>query len=213
MEENTGYIYCITNIINNKKYIGATTRTVEKRFKQHLSDAKNNRNNGCTCIKNAMQEYGQECFIIETLLICTIKDIDFYENNFIKLYNTITPNGYNLKTGGNLGSKHSEETKIKIGNAHKEKKVSEETKTLIGNTSKYRNMSEENKIKIKYALDKLGLKDLPMYIVFSIDKRYNRNVEVINVRVPKIKIKKFSVKNMLLEDKIRLAINYKNSLL
>jgi hypothetical protein len=95
----------------------------------------------------------------------------------------------------------------------KKKKVTEETKTLIGNTSKYRNMSEENKIKIKYALDKLGLKDLPMYIVFSIDKRYNRNVEVINVRVPNTKIKKFSVKNMLLEDKIRLAINYKNSLL
>jgi group I intron endonuclease len=122
METNTGYIYCITNIVNNKKYIGATSRTVEKRFKQHLSDAKNNRNNGCTCIKNAMQEYGHEYFKLETLLICNIKDIDFYENNFIRLYDTITPNGYNLKTGGNLGSKHSKETKIKIGNAHKEKK-------------------------------------------------------------------------------------------
>ncbi len=145
MEQNIGYIYCITNTINNEKYIGATTKTVEKRYKQHLNYAKNDRNNGCTCIKNAIQEYGEEHFTVETLLICNIKQLDFYENNFINLYNTIVPNGYNLKTGGNLGSKHCEETKRKIGNAHKEKILNEETRVLIGNTSKYRNMSEYNK--------------------------------------------------------------------
>lgn len=34
-----GYIYCITNIINEKKYVGKTTYSITKRFKEHCSDA------------------------------------------------------------------------------------------------------------------------------------------------------------------------------
>ena len=33
------YIYMIENDINDKKYIGKTTNTMEYRFKQHLNDA------------------------------------------------------------------------------------------------------------------------------------------------------------------------------
>lgn len=51
-----------------------------------------------------------------------------------------------------------------------------------------------------------------MYIVYSIDRRENRNVEVIKVRVPNTKTRKFASKYMSLEDKIKLAIEYKNSL-
>ena len=35
-----GYIYCITNLINNKQYIGKTTYSVTKRFKEHCEDSK-----------------------------------------------------------------------------------------------------------------------------------------------------------------------------
>jgi group I intron endonuclease len=205
-----GYIYLITDLINKKNYVGATTQTVTYRFAQHIRDAKNDRKNGCSLLREKMQENGTDNFLVETLLVCNKEQLDFYENKFINIYNTLYPNGYNLKTAGNLGSKHNKLSKRKIGDAHKNKLVSEETKENIGKTSKYRNMSDENKKIIYDALSEIGITDLPMYIVFMKDeyKRFN-----IQVRVPNKKTKKFSKKDMSLVEKIKLAIEYKNSIL
>jgi hypothetical protein len=75
--EKTYYIYCITNSKNAMKYIGATSRKVEYRFLQHISDALNNRGNGCTSIKNAIIELGDDCFSVKTLLVCNEEQVDF----------------------------------------------------------------------------------------------------------------------------------------
>ena len=61
-----GYIYCITNLINNKRYIGKTTNSIEERFKEHCSDFQKER-----CSKrplyDAMNKYGIENFKIEEI--------------------------------------------------------------------------------------------------------------------------------------------------
>ena len=38
----TGTIYLATNLINNKKYVGQTKCSFERRKRNHLSEAKNN---------------------------------------------------------------------------------------------------------------------------------------------------------------------------
>lgn len=229
---NSGTIYLITNIINGKMYIGQTVNYLSNgkkwgvinRWKKHVKNSENE-NPECRLIGSAIKKYGKDNFSIQELIICNIEHLNYYEYDFINLYNTLSPNGYNLISGGKngrfhseetkklmsltrTGKKHSEETKIKIGLSHKNKKTTENTKKLIGMSSKYRNMNDNNKILLKDALEKINLPDLPMYIYFSIDKK--RNSQVISVKIPKNKSRKFSSKYLPLHEKINLAIEYKN---
>ena len=59
------WIYKITNIQNNKCYIGQTIRPIEQRFHRHINDAMNNILN--THFARAIRKYGKENFIIEEI--------------------------------------------------------------------------------------------------------------------------------------------------
>lgn len=94
-----GYIYMIENIVNNKKYIGQTKcQDIQTRWRQHRKIDKKSLG---SCLFNAYKKYGIENFKFKIICICFDSDTNYYEIDYIKKYNTIYPNGYNLQEGGN----------------------------------------------------------------------------------------------------------------
>lgn len=92
-----GYIYKITNTINNKIYIGQTTRTVEDRWKQHVLDSK--RSDKQTYLYKAFNKYGIDNFIIEEIIEAPQDELDDLEIYYINKYDSYN-NGYNMNLGG-----------------------------------------------------------------------------------------------------------------
>jgi len=112
-----GYIYKIKNLITNKCYIGETKKSNPLlRWNEHKS--KIQKNIGCPALQDAVKKYGIENFTFTVLIICFDEDRYKYEMDYIKKYNTMAPNGYNLSSGGEgggfYGKKHSQETINKI---------------------------------------------------------------------------------------------------
>lgn len=132
-------IYRITNLINNKIYIGFTSKEPEKRYDQHFRDAKRNSKN-VLLVQKAISKYGLENFNFE--VIYQSHDMSHcleMESFFIKTYSSnVNLHGYNVHPGGTANSyrvKQSEETKRKAsirnrgeGNPFYNKKHSPETR-------------------------------------------------------------------------------------
>lgn len=104
-----GFIYCITNKINNKKYIGQTVYSIDNRWKEHLGSS--NRNEDNFLIHNAIKKYGKENFFIEKLEECSNDKLDEREKYWILKEKTFCKNnqGYNLTYGGEGVIKYSDE--------------------------------------------------------------------------------------------------------
>lgn len=110
-----GYIYKITNLINNKSYIG---QTIEKnpfvRINYHFKKYDKQK-----LVYNSANKYGIDNFKKEIIFIVfDKKDLNFYEEYFIEYFNTIKPNGFNIMAGGQK-HKMTDEIRKKIGNSMK----------------------------------------------------------------------------------------------
>lgn len=120
-------VYRITNIINGKSYIGQTIHSKEKRFSQHCS-----RSEGCVYLNNAIVKYGRKNFKIAVLSRCgSIEEMNHREKYYIKLFDTLSPNGYNLRSGGRKNSLPSKSTLEKMTFANKKKMENSETRRKI----------------------------------------------------------------------------------
>lgn len=142
-----GSIYLITNLINNKKYVGQTKRQITTRIKEHLQIAQNTKYN--LHLYNSIRKYGVDNFSIEVLKTDIPEmELDKWEMYYIGLYDTYN-NGYNntLGGGGVRGYHHSEETKQKISKSQLEhqERYTEERAKKISYALKGRPFSEEHK--------------------------------------------------------------------
>ena len=99
-----GFIYKITNKINNKCYIGKTSGTIEKRFQEHIKAARYDNNK--ICLYQAMHKYGIENFIVEEIEECDNSILSSKEIYYIQYFDSYK-NGYNMTVGGEGRNKYN----------------------------------------------------------------------------------------------------------
>lgn len=99
-EFNMAFIYKITNSKNGKLYIGQTSTTLERRFRQHQVAAFTL--NLKYPLYRAMRKYGIDNFTIELVEEVTIELLNEREQYYIKQYESFAPlgKGYNATRGG-----------------------------------------------------------------------------------------------------------------
>lgn len=157
--EKIGYVYLTTNLVNGKQYVG-----------QHLHDDFDVKYKGSGhYIKKAFDKYGWDNFDCKVICWCaTQTQLNEAEDNYIKLLDTMVPNGYNLKGGGangrfsdearkncseaHKGFKHTEESRQKMSEVQKGHITSTETREKIASTLKGKEFTNERKKKISVSL-------------------------------------------------------------
>ena len=96
-------VYVITNILNNKQYIGSTTKGFYVRWLAYKNAYKQNINKK---LKNSIIKNGIDCFTFSIIEKTSIDNVRKREEFYIESLNTIIT-GYNIKpngTGGNGGA-------------------------------------------------------------------------------------------------------------
>jgi len=140
--ESYNFVYITTNLINGHQYIGDRTCTYPDEDK-YLGSG--------TLFTLKLKEYGRENFKREILEFFSSKNEAFNaQEEYIKKFNTLVPNGYNISPMGGIGVSgcHSEKTKLKIGIKSKGRKHTEESKQKISiaNTGKIKSIETREKL-------------------------------------------------------------------
>ena len=174
-------IYIIKNNINNKVYIGQA-KDVKKRFSSHCKPS--SANDG-SLISAAILKYGRRNFYYEVLEE-QIENYNERELYWIKYYDSIAPNGYNILPGG-------EEPPVMRGDAHPESALnSEQIKQLTYDL-------ENTELKYSYLANKYGFVSRTSIEEFNSGRTYFRDYIDYPIRKESIigKLKKDDVDNII----------------
>ena len=155
----TMIIYCLTNEVNDKKYIGQTIN-FKKRMSEHRRDMREQSRLLCKAIK----KYGWESFRAEIIdeTAKSYDELNLLEIHYIKKYKSLSNEwGYNLDEGGHIRNQSPEvrqacsdikkawwdahpEEKERMSKQHKGKTLSQESKELM-----IKNMPQRKEVMIE----------------------------------------------------------------
>ena len=132
------HIYLVTNLVNGKMYVGQTTLTVEKRWQEHLKNARKGNPNR---LYQAIRKHGPQAFVVERLTGCDDPErLNELEKMWITILDTYDyKSGYNMTKGGDGHSAPcTEETRNKMSLAAMGRKweMSQEGKDAVSRTHK-----------------------------------------------------------------------------
>lgn len=134
--QTIGVVYLVTNRVNGKQYVGQTTRGVMDRWREHQQEASRGGYLG-----KAVLKYGLEAFAVTVVASATTQtELDVLEIAWIRDLQTMAPNGYNLREGGQ-GGRASDETRQRMREAKLGKKTgpcSDERREAISKSLKGR---------------------------------------------------------------------------
>jgi group I intron endonuclease len=159
-------IYKITNLINNKIYIGQT-----KNFKKRMNDHKNRNKKNKSLVCSAIIKHGENNFKFEEIAIVPLIFANVFERECIKLYNSLVPSGYNIEEGGGcqyslsqiardkiskkltgrkrpVFSKETREKMSKWQRGRKRPPFSEETKKRMGDAHRGKKLTKDHVLKM-----------------------------------------------------------------
>lgn len=196
-----GEIYKATNKSTGKSYIGQAPLFMginmqnwggHARWTRHILEATSERTiaGKNTDINKAIRKYGKDMFDLEILCTVDKKDLDDMEIKYIKEYNTIEPNGYNMTTGGKNG-RHSEASNKKLKVLRK-KNTAINTIDTSSDTSENNNTIDTSLPKHVYAVKKKGKIIGYRIIKFKIDPESDEtvNASFIDANNPENELKK-----------------------
>jgi group I intron endonuclease len=136
-------IYLIHNTVNDKYYVGKTTKPLQVRWDKHKVEAR--RGNRAYLYK-AMRKYGADKFTIHPLMstLKTEEQLNEQEQFLIALFKANDPQyGYNLTQGGDgcNGYKHTPHTKEHLRDVMSGRKPSPQTRKAVSEANSRREHS------------------------------------------------------------------------
>lgn len=128
MQNTNSGIYRIENIITRKVYIGQAAN-LKKRYYNHISALRRNKHDN-KYLQNAWNKYDEQDFVFSILEECSIEKLGQQEQYWMDYYECYDrTHGYNINPSSTenpmLGKTHTLETKEKISQKAKGRKMSE----------------------------------------------------------------------------------------
>ena len=131
-------------MVTKKQYVGQTIRDdIRTRWRQHTWPCSMNKG---TYLSSAFKKYGVKAFKFQIICICFDEACNQLEIEYIKKFNTLAPNGYNLESGGKNHTHHPDTIK-KMSELHK------------GKNNGFYGKKQSEEFKIKKSIESIGDKN------------------------------------------------------